>query len=90
MHEVAGSNPVRATIFWPGSSSVERVPFRTLLSPGLIQPKENMARRMDILEITGSTGEGGGQVLRTALSLSVALGRAVRIAKIRAGRAKPG
>lgn len=43
-----------------------------------------------MLEIDGSLGEGGGQVLRTALSLSCVLGREVRIKNIRAGRPKPG
>lgn len=40
--------------------------------------------------IDGSQGEGGGQVLRSALALSLATGRAVRVEKIRAGRPKPG
>jgi len=44
----------------------------------------------EILVIDGSYGEGGGQVLRTALSLSALLGRAVRLVNIRAGRPKPG
>ncbi|MFA6214367.1 MAG: RNA 3'-terminal phosphate cyclase [Candidatus Micrarchaeia archaeon] len=43
-----------------------------------------------MLEIDGSMGEGGGQVLRTALSLSCALGKPVHIRNIRAGRPKPG
>jgi len=43
-----------------------------------------------MLEIDGSIGEGGGQVLRTALSLSCVLGKPVRISNIRAGRTKPG
>ena len=43
-----------------------------------------------VIEIDGSLGEGGGQVLRTAVSLSIATGRAVRISRIRAGRPKPG
>ncbi|MFA6328625.1 MAG: RNA 3'-terminal phosphate cyclase [Candidatus Micrarchaeia archaeon] len=43
-----------------------------------------------MLEIDGSIGEGGGQVLRTALSLSCVLQRSVRIKNIRAGRPKPG
>ena len=42
------------------------------------------------LIIDGSRGEGGGQILRTALSLSAITGRAIRIEKIRAGRPKPG
>lgn len=34
--------------------------------------------------------EGGGQILRTALSLSIVTGESFRIEKIRAGRKKPG
>ena len=40
--------------------------------------------------IDGSMGEGGGQVLRTALTLSMCLQRPISIANIRAGRRKPG
>ncbi|HSI85097.1 MAG: RNA 3'-terminal phosphate cyclase [Candidatus Methylacidiphilales bacterium] len=40
--------------------------------------------------IDGSVGEGGGQILRTALSLSLCTGQAFRMVKIRAGRSKPG
>lgn len=43
-----------------------------------------------MLRIDGSEGEGGGQVLRTSLALSMVTGRPVRIDKIRARRAKPG
>lgn len=42
------------------------------------------------IHIDGSHGEGGGQMLRTALSLSVLTGRPVRFERIRAGRKKPG
>lgn len=40
--------------------------------------------------IDGSMGEGGGQVLRTSLALSIITGKAIRIRNIRAGRRKPG
>ncbi|MGE0546626.1 MAG: RNA 3'-terminal phosphate cyclase [Kofleriaceae bacterium] len=45
---------------------------------------------MNIVEIDGSLGEGGGQVLRTSLALSMITGRPLRMQRIRAGRAKPG
>lgn len=45
---------------------------------------------MSMLEIDGSTGEGGGQVLRSALTLSLVTGTPFRITKIRAGRGRPG
>ena len=45
---------------------------------------------MTMLEIDGSKGEGGGQVLRTALSLSMVTGTPFRISKIRASRERPG
>ena len=44
----------------------------------------------DWIAIDGSQGEGGGQVLRTSLTLSAITGQPVRIEKIRAGREKPG
>ncbi|TEU20526.1 MAG: RNA 3'-phosphate cyclase [Anaerolineales bacterium] len=43
-----------------------------------------------MITIDGSYGEGGGQVLRTSLSLSALQGEAVRIENIRAKRPKPG
>lgn len=42
------------------------------------------------VELDGSDGEGGGQILRSGLALSVLTGRTVRVINIRAGRAKPG
>ncbi len=43
-----------------------------------------------MLIIDGSQGEGGGQVLRTSLSLSALTGRPFRIENIRANRSRPG
>jgi len=43
-----------------------------------------------MITIDGSEGEGGGQVVRNALALSLVTGQPFRIANIRAGREKPG
>lgn len=43
-----------------------------------------------MIVIDGSRGEGGGQVLRSSLALSLVTGQPFRIEKIRAGRPKPG
>ena len=44
----------------------------------------------EVTYIDGSYGEGGGQIIRTALSLAAITGKAIEITDIRAGRAKPG
>ncbi len=43
-----------------------------------------------MIDIDGSWGEGGGQILRTSLSLATITGQPVRIDRIRANRPKPG
>src|SRR6516225_7687866 len=43
-----------------------------------------------MVEIDGSFGEGGGQILRTSLALSAITGKPFVLRKIRAGRHKPG
>jgi RNA 3'-terminal phosphate cyclase (ATP) len=43
-----------------------------------------------MLLIDGSLGEGGGQIIRTSLALSLITGKPFRIERVRAGRAKPG
>lgn len=43
-----------------------------------------------MIRIDGSYGEGGGQILRTAISLSCLTGEAVEVYNIRANRPKPG
>ncbi|MCC7139003.1 MAG: RNA 3'-terminal phosphate cyclase [Planctomycetes bacterium] len=44
----------------------------------------------DELTIDGAQGEGGGQILRSALSLSLVTGRPFRLVGVRAGRPTPG
>ncbi|EBS1095878.1 RNA 3'-terminal phosphate cyclase, partial [Salmonella enterica subsp. enterica serovar Heidelberg] len=43
-----------------------------------------------IIALDGAQGEGGGQILRSALSLSMITGQPFEMSGIRAGRAKPG
>jgi RNA 3'-terminal phosphate cyclase (ATP) len=43
-----------------------------------------------LLELDGSLGEGGGQILRTSLALALVTGRHFHLRNIRAGRPKPG
>jgi RNA 3'-terminal phosphate cyclase (ATP) len=43
-----------------------------------------------MIAIDGSEGEGGGQILRTPLALSLVTGQPFRMERIRAKRQKPG
>jgi len=43
-----------------------------------------------MIEIDGSMGEGGGQIVRTSLALAALTGRAVQLKNIRAGRPRSG
>jgi RNA 3'-phosphate cyclase len=45
---------------------------------------------MHFIVIDGSFGEGGGQIIRTAVGLSGATGQPIEVHNIRAGRPKPG
>ena len=44
----------------------------------------------DLVKIDGSYGEGGGQILRTAISLSAITGKPIEVCNIRANRTNPG
>ncbi len=46
--------------------------------------------RPEPVRLDGSRGEGGGQILRTALTLALLTGRPFRMTRIRANRDKPG
>ena len=43
-------------------------------------------KKSEVITIDGSAGEGGGQILRTSLALSLVTGKPFRIVNIRAGR----
>ncbi|MCI0613372.1 RNA 3'-terminal phosphate cyclase, partial [bacterium] len=43
-----------------------------------------------MIEIDGSLGEGGGQIVRTCIGLSLSTGQSVRVKNVRAGRKNPG
>jgi RNA 3'-terminal phosphate cyclase (ATP) len=60
-------------------------PHLRLARPRRVSP---VSRGLVVLD--GSKGEGGGQILRSALTLSLLTGRSFTIKKIRANREKPG
>src|SRR5262249_23361039 len=43
-----------------------------------------------MLDLDGSFGEGGGQILRSSLALSLLTGKPFRLRNVRANRSKPG
>jgi RNA 3'-terminal phosphate cyclase (ATP) len=45
---------------------------------------------VELIALDGAQGEGGGQILRTALALSAVTGRGFRVERIRAKRLRPG
>ena len=49
-----------------------------------------MTLSSDLVKIDGSYGEGGGQILRTAISLSAITGKPVEVCNIRTNRTNPG
>jgi len=53
-------------------------------------PRTEVVKAETMVRIDGSFGEGGGQILRSSLSLSLVTGKPFRIENIRANRHKPG
>lgn len=49
-----------------------------------------MVQSDSMVHIDGSKGEGGGQIVRTSLALSMITGKPIHLENIRAGRKKPG
>lgn len=49
-----------------------------------------MKTKMETITLDGRHGEGGGQILRSGLSLSLCTGRPLQLSDIRANRRKPG
>src|SRR5512139_2361048 len=61
---------------------------RSLSSASRAKLLTNLGSTM--ITIDGSQGEGGGQIVRTSLALSLVTGQPFRLERIRAGRQKPG
>lgn len=82
-HEAHEAIPSPVRVRWSGPLT-HGLPGDPLPLP----PSSDLSDRLIVLD--GSHGEGGGQILRTALSLSLLSGRPFRIVRIRANRDKPG
>ena len=88
----------RATVNHPGARArrwLAHARHEPHVGPHRRRPPERSAEHLpmspnDLVVLDGSKGEGGGQILRTALGLSLITGRPFKIAKIRANRDNPG
>jgi RNA 3'-terminal phosphate cyclase (ATP) len=88
-----GSSPDRMAGWWPwGAVPLEGCDRGT--GRGLDQGSSGrvfgVASSGKLITLDGSHGEGGGQILRTALTLSLLTGKPFRMVKVRANREKPG
>src|SRR5262245_33854073 len=84
VHGEPGSNPGLPHSFVTANSWWQAPEWRRVFA------RNGIEVMTDWIRIDGSEGEGGGQILRTALALSLVTGRPFQIEGIRAGRAKPG
>lgn len=77
----------------PRRPEVSAAPGLTTSSPGVFAFRQVRPRVCDdgaVIVLDGSDGEGGGQVLRSALSLSLITGQAFRLENVRHNRRPPG
>ena len=72
--------------------TISNLPISNLLGTNLKRSLSSYLKygKFDMLTINGAYGEGGGQIIRTTLALSVILTQPVRIINIRAKRKNPG
>jgi len=79
-------------VCWIWSASARRRVDPSSASPGDVKLSARRARRREIamLRIDGAHGEGGGQLVRTAVALAAIRGMPIRIDNIRARRRNPG
>lgn len=84
--------PAESRRRWVMHGGHERVvaPHRLPNDDAQFRTEEPRVISSRLITLDGSHGEGGGQILRTALTLSILTGRSFRIVKIRANRDKPG
>ena len=62
----------------------------TRVAPHILTTPTPEPPRLEALQVDGSFGEGGGQILRTAVLFSIVAHRPIRVFRIRAGREVPG
>jgi RNA 3'-terminal phosphate cyclase (ATP) len=92
---LAGGNRIQAPVSakrWvahDGHGDHTSTPHR---APKACEPRgaTPMPDRSKLVTLDGSAGEGGGQILRTALTLSMLTGRAFHLTRVRANRSNPG
>ena len=74
----------------PHSFAGKAMSLRGMVGLALLDPPYAEREDYIMIELDGSFGEGGGQILRTSLALSLLTGKPFHLRNVRAGRAKPG